>query len=76
MNLTPRQFEYYRAIKHFMSEQGVPPGLKEIGQMLGVHSLATVHKALLRLEEREVIKRKYDVNGAALYRSIELLELR
>ena len=52
-----------RAILDYIEKQakinGYPPSVREIGKSIGLKSTATVHGYLAKLEEKEIIKRKF-----------------
>lgn len=64
MYLTRRQREMLDCIERFIQRQGYSPTLEEIGQMLGLSSLATVHKHLQNLEAKGLIKRNWNHSRA------------
>jgi len=57
MNLTRRQLEIVGFIRDHLAEHGYAPSLAEIGRHVGLASVATVHKHVLRLVERGALKR-------------------
>jgi len=71
MVLTKRQKELYDYIDDYIARQGYAPTLEEIGAHFGLSSLATVHKHLSNLEEKGLIKRKWNFS-----RAIELVPRR
>ena len=71
MALTKRQRQVYDYIADFVRSNGYSPSFEEIGQALGLSSLATVHKHVTNLEEKGLIKRDYNRS-----RSIDVLPLR
>ena len=60
MALTKRQREVYDFIAHFVQKNGYSPSFEEIGEGMGLSSLATVHKHLTNLERKSMIKRDYN----------------
>ena len=56
-------------IEKFYDANGYSPTLEEIGKLLGLKSLATVHKHLKNLEKKGCIRRPFNSS-----RSIELLK--
>ncbi|MEO6119989.1 MAG: transcriptional repressor LexA [Terriglobales bacterium] len=68
MALTKRQREMYDFISHFVSKNGYSPSFEEIGDGMGLSSLATVHKHLTNLEKKGLLKRDYNRS-----RSIDVL---
>jgi repressor LexA len=71
MALTRRQRQVYDFISQFVSRNGYSPSFEEIGEALGLSSLATVHKHISNLEQKGILKRDYNRS-----RSIDLLPLR
>lgn len=69
MALTRRQREVLDVIREFIEEHGYSPSLEEIGERLGLSSVATVHKHVSLLVEKGYVQRSWNQN-----RSIELLE--
>lgn len=69
MFLTKRQKELYDYIQEHIGRHGYAPTLQEIGRRFRLSSLATVHKHLKNLEEKGLIKRKWNYS-----RAIELAE--
>ncbi len=68
MILTKRQKQLYDYIDDFIARNGYAPTLEEIGEQFKLSSLATVHKHLSNLEEKGLIKRKWNFS-----RAIELI---
>ena len=68
MAITRRQREVYDFISRFVSEKGYSPSFEEIGDGLGLNSLATVHKHISNLEKKGLLTRDYNRS-----RSIDLL---
>src|SRR5437879_13216535 len=60
MALTKRQREIYDFISHFVQKNGYSPSFEEIGDGMGLSSLATVHKHLTNLERKGMLKRDYN----------------
>ena len=60
MALTRRQRQVYDFIDSFVRNKGYSPSFEEIGQGLGLNSLATVHKHISNLEKKGVLKRDYN----------------
>ena len=60
MALTKRQREIYDFISHFVAKNGYSPSFEEIGEGMGLSSLATVHKHLTNLERKGMLKRDYN----------------
>ncbi len=69
MYLTRRQREILDFVKNFIKEKGYSPSLHEIGKAFGLTSPATVHKHILNLISKGLIKRGWNRS-----RSIEVLE--
>jgi repressor LexA len=67
--LTRRQREILNFISEFVSERGYSPTLEEIGQALDLSSLATIHKHLRNLEQKHMIRRRWNHS-----RSIQLVD--
>src|SRR5437868_11066906 len=68
MAITKRQRQVYDYISNFVQSHGYSPSFEEIGEGLGLSSLATVHKHISNLEKKGLLKRDYNRS-----RSIELL---
>jgi repressor LexA len=60
MALTRRQRQLYDFIGRFVKEHGYSPSFAEIGQGLGLSSLATVHKHISNLEKKGLLRRDYN----------------
>jgi repressor LexA len=71
MALTRRQKQVYDFLAQFVEEHGYSPSFEEIGEGLGLSSLATVHKHVSNLEQKGLLKRDYNRS-----RSIDLLKPR
>jgi repressor LexA len=71
MALTRRQKEVYDFLAGFVEEHGYSPSFEEIGEGLGLSSLATVHKHISNLEQKGLLKRDYNRS-----RSIDLVKPR
>jgi repressor LexA len=71
MALTRRQKQVYDFLAQFVDEHGYSPSFEEIGEGLGLSSLATVHKHISNLETKGLLKRDYNRS-----RSIDLLKPR
>ena len=67
MPLTKRQARVLDFVRSFMDEQGHCPSFEEIGQGIGLSSLATIHKHISTLEEKGYLRR-----GVHQSRSLEL----
>lgn len=57
MFLTRRQREIYEFIKEFIGANGYAPSIAEIGKRFHLTSTATVHKHLLNIAQKGLIKR-------------------
>src|SRR5689334_12436706 len=64
MYLTRRQREMLDAIERFIQRNGYSPTLEEIGRIMGLSSLATVHKHLQNLEAKGLIRRNWNHSRA------------
>ena len=71
MALTRRQKQVYDFISGFVDAHGYSPSYEEIAEGLGLSSLATVHKHISNLEEKQLLRRDYNRS-----RSIDLLKPR
>jgi repressor LexA len=68
MAITRRQREVYDFIAGFVQSHGYSPSFEEIGEGLGLSSLATVHKHISNLEKKGLLRRDYNRS-----RSIDVL---
>ena len=68
MAITKRQRQVYDFLQEFIQRNGYSPSFEEIGDGLGLSSLATVHKHITNLEKKGLLKRDYNRS-----RSIDLL---
>ena len=66
--LTDRQEYILQTIKKLIAKNGYPPTVREIGQEANLHSPATIHFHLKKLEEKGYLKKVSGTN-----RTIELL---
>ena len=64
MILTKRQKQLFDYLDDYIAREGYAPTLEEIGQHFKLSSLATVHKHLSNLEEKGLIKRKWNFSRA------------
>lgn len=64
MYLTRRQREMLDCIERFIQRHGYSPTLEEIGELMELSSLATVHKHLQNLETKGLIKRNWNHSRA------------
>ena len=71
MAITKRQREVYDFISQFVAGKGYSPSFEEIGEALGLSSLATVHKHISNLETKGLLKRDYNRS-----RSIDVVPIR
>ncbi len=69
MHLTKRQKLIYDYIVTFIDEQGYAPSIVEIGEHFGLSSPATIHKHLMNLEAKGLIRRHRNLS-----RAIELVD--
>jgi len=69
MAITKRQRQVYDFISTFVQRNGYSPSFEEIGDGLGLSSLATVHKHISNLEKKGLLTRDYNRS-----RSIDLLQ--
>jgi repressor LexA len=68
MAITKRQRQVYDFISGFVQKNGYSPSFEEIGEGMGLNSLATVHKHVTNLEKKNLLTRDYNRS-----RSIDLL---
>jgi len=68
MAITKRQRQVYDFIAEFVQKNQYSPSFEEIGEGLGLSSLATVHKHVTNLEKKGLLSRDYNRS-----RSIDLL---
>ncbi len=66
--LTSKQKKVYSVIEQFIKEKGIPPTVREIGEMVGEKTPGAVQGILNRLEQKGVIKRE-----VGMARSIQLV---
>src|SRR5205807_3271677 len=71
MAITKRQRQMYDFIAQFVESHGYSPSFEEIGEGMGLSSLATVHKHVTNLEKKGLLKRDYNRS-----RSIDVLPAR
>src|SRR5881397_1305259 len=71
MAITKRQRQVYDFLHDFIQRNCYSPSFEEIGDGLGLSSLATVHKHVSNLEKKGLLKRDYNRS-----RSIDVLPLR
>lgn len=70
MALTRRQKQVLDFLVEFINKQGYSPSFEEMGESLGLSSLATVHKHIENLERKGFIRRGYNQS-----RSIDVIAL-
>jgi repressor LexA len=70
MALTRRQKEVLDFLVEFINSRGYSPSFEEMGESLGLSSLATVHKHVENLEKKGFIRRGYNQS-----RSIDVIAL-
>jgi len=68
MALTRRQRQVLDVIREFIDRNGYSPSLGEIGEELGLSSVATVHKHVSHLVQKGFVRRAWNQN-----RSIEMV---
>lgn len=66
--LTDRQKDILDTIKKCIAKNGYPPTVREIGEIVGLSSPATIHFHLTKLEEKKYLRKDSSKN-----RTIELL---
>ncbi len=71
MAITKRQRQVYDFLYEFIQRNGYSPSFEEIGDGMGLSSLATVHKHISNLEKKGLLKRDYNRS-----RSIDVLPIR
>src|SRR5262252_7675741 len=71
MALTKRQRQVYDYIAEFVQKNGYSPSFEEIGEGMGLSSLATVHKHISNLEKKGLLRRDYNRS-----RSLDVLPIR
>lgn len=67
-SLTSKQKKIYSAIEAFIKDKGIPPTVREIGEMVGEKTPGAVQGILNRLQQKGVIKRE-----VGMARSIKLV---
>lgn len=67
-SLTSKQKKVFSAIESFIKTKGIPPTVREIGEMVGEKTPGAVQGILNRLEQKGVIKRE-----VGMARSIQLV---
>src|SRR6266581_2175546 len=71
MAITKRQRQVYDFLYEFIQRNGYSPSFEEIGDGMGLSSLATVHKHISNLETKGLLKRDYNRS-----RSIDVIPMR
>lgn len=66
--LTSKQKKVYSAIESYVKSRGIPPTVREIGELIGEKTPGAVQGILNRLEQKGVIKRQI-----GMARSIQLI---
>ena len=69
MHLTKRQREIYEYLKEHIRSKGYAPSIVEIGKRFQLSSPATVHKHLVHLEQKGLIRKQHNLS-----RAIEVVE--
>jgi len=69
MALTRRQRQVLDVVENLIEQNGYSPSLEEIGEKLGLSSVATVHKHISHLVQKGYVQRAWNQN-----RSIELID--
>ena len=64
MFLTKRQNEIYQYLKEHIRDQGYAPSIAEIGEKFNLSSPATVHKHLVHLESKGLIRKYQNLSRA------------
>ncbi|HSF18959.1 MAG TPA: transcriptional repressor LexA [Vicinamibacteria bacterium] len=62
--LTPRQKQILSFLKESIAENGYAPSLTEIGRHFNLHSISTVQRHLVHLEEKGLIRRHWNRSRA------------
>jgi repressor LexA len=57
LSLTKRQQEIFDFVKQYVSENGYPPTVRDIGKAIGLASSSTVHAHLANLEKLGLLRR-------------------
>jgi len=73
--LTKKQREVYNYIRGFIEDNGYSPSLEEIAAGLGLRSLATVHKHVVNLTDKGVLKRAWNRGRSIEVRPIDDLNV-
>ncbi len=68
MHLTKRQKEIFDFICEYLEREGYAPSLEEIGERFGLSSVATVHKHVQNLVEKNLLRKAWNRS-----RSIEVV---
>ncbi len=67
-SLTSKQKKVYLAIEAFIKQKGIPPTVRELGEMMGEKTPGAIQGILNRLEQKGAIKRE-----VGMARSIQLV---
>jgi len=57
LNLTKRQQEIFDFVRHYVTDHGYPPTVRDIGKAIGLTSSSTVHAHLANLEKLGLLRR-------------------
>jgi len=68
MHLTKRQKEIFDFICEYLEREGYAPSLEEIGERFGLSSVATVHKHVQNLVDKNLLRKAWNRS-----RSIEVV---
>ncbi len=69
LNLSKKQEEILNFLNNYISQNGFPPSIREIGKNVGLSSPASVHSYLKQLEELNLIK-----HTSNKFRSIKVIK--
>ena len=64
MHLTKRQREIYEYLKEHIRSKGYAPSIAEIGKQFQLRSPATVHKHLVHLQQKGLIRKQHNLSRA------------
>ena len=62
-SLTAKQKKVYMVIESYIKTNGIPPTVREIGELVGEKTPGAVQGILNRLEQKGVIKRQLGAEG-------------
>lgn len=65
-----RRMDILKFIEKYITENGYPPTVREIGKGVGLNSTATVQNYLIQLEERGYIERKNSARAIKIIKHI------